>query len=68
MTKPQFVVAFPRVFRGTHVRHPAVTMLRGAKVEVEASRPFPVYADGEPLGPLPASFTTVPGALEVVAP
>ena len=27
---------FPRVFRGTHVRHPAVTTLRGASVTVAA--------------------------------
>lgn len=66
--KLEFAITFPRVFRGTHVRHPAVTVDRGEKLELEASRPFPVYADGEPLGRLPASFTVVPGALEVVAP
>lgn len=63
-----FVAVFPRVFKGTHVTHPAVTVLRGARVEVDASRPFEVYADGERFGPLPATFTIVPGALEVVVP
>lgn len=68
MSKPRFVAAFPKVFSGRHVDHPRVTMLRGTKVEVEASRPFQVYADGEPVGALPATFTVLPASLEVLAP
>lgn len=68
MSKLRFLATFPKVFTGRHVTHPAVTMLRGAKVEIDASRKFAVYGDGEPFGPLPATFTTVPGALKVVAP
>jgi diacylglycerol kinase (ATP) len=63
-----FIAVFPRVFRGTHVTHPAVVMLRGQKVEIEAERPFDVYGDGERLGPLPAVFSAVAGALKVAAP
>jgi diacylglycerol kinase (ATP) len=66
--KRTFVALFPRVFRGTHVGYPAVRMLRGQKVEVEAARAFDVYGDGERLGPLPATFTVVAGALKVAAP
>jgi diacylglycerol kinase (ATP) len=62
------VAVFPKVFRGRHVTHPAVTMLRGQKVEIEAARAFDVYGDGELLGPLPATFTAVAGALMVAAP
>jgi diacylglycerol kinase (ATP) len=68
MSRARFLAAFPRVFRGTHVTHPDVTMLRGRTVEVEADRPFEVYADGEPFGWLPATFTVEPDALEVMAP
>jgi diacylglycerol kinase (ATP) len=68
MTRAAFVRAFPRVFRGTHVTHPKVTMLRGTKVEVSADRHFDVYADGEPAGPLPAVFTVVSAALRVAVP
>jgi diacylglycerol kinase (ATP) len=66
--KRTFVAVFPKVFRGRHVTHPAVTMLRGQKVEIEAARAFDVYGDGELLGPLPATFTAVAGALKVAAP
>jgi diacylglycerol kinase (ATP) len=61
-----FLRAFPRVFRGTHVRHPKVTMLRGTQVTVEANRRIQVYADGERVGSLPAIFRIRPGALRLV--
>jgi diacylglycerol kinase (ATP) len=68
VSKPEFVRTFPKVFRGTHVRHPKVTTLRGREIRISAERAFQVYGDGERLGTLPATFTVVPGALRVVAP
>jgi diacylglycerol kinase (ATP) len=68
LPKRQFVMTFPKVFKGRHVHHPAVTMLRGTEVEISADRPFQVYADGERAGSLPATFTVVPLALPVVVP
>jgi diacylglycerol kinase (ATP) len=68
LPKWQFVKAFPKVFSGKHVGHPAVTMLRGKQIEISADRPFQVYADGEPVGCLPATFTVLPSALRVVVP
>ncbi|HEX9376716.1 MAG TPA: diacylglycerol kinase family protein [Actinomycetota bacterium] len=68
MSKGQFLRAFPKVFRGTHVSHPKVTMLRGARVEISADRGFDVYADGERSVPLPAVFEVMPGALKVAVP
>jgi diacylglycerol kinase (ATP) len=61
-----FLRAFPRVFRGTHVGHPKVTMLRGTRVTVEANRRIQVYADGERVGSLPAIFVIRPAALRLV--
>jgi diacylglycerol kinase (ATP) len=66
MSKAAFVRAFPRVFRGTHVTHPAVRMARATRVKVEADRRVMVYADGERVGPAPAVFEVVPGALPVI--
>jgi diacylglycerol kinase (ATP) len=62
-----FLRAFPRVFRGTHVSHPRVTMLRGQQVDVSADRALSVIGDGELIGSLPAQFRVLPGALAVVA-
>jgi diacylglycerol kinase (ATP) len=68
LPRRQFVMAFPKVFKGRHVQHPAVRMFRGTEVHIAADRPFLVYADGERVGHLPATFTLVPNALPVVVP
>lgn len=57
---------FPRVYRGTHLDHPKVTIHRAAKVTLEAAG-ITAYADGEPLGPLPVSAECVPAALRLLA-
>lgn len=56
---------FPRVYRGTHLTHPAVTVFRAARVTLEAPG-VTGYADGEPLGPLPVTAGTVPAAVRVL--
>ena len=43
-------------------------VLRGAVVEIDADRPFTVYADGDPIGELPITVRAVPGALRVLLP
>jgi diacylglycerol kinase (ATP) len=67
LSKTAFLRAFPRVFAGSHTTHPKVRMLRARTVKVEANRKVQVYADGERVGPLPAVFEVMPGALSVVA-
>ncbi|MCX5128898.1 diacylglycerol kinase [Streptomyces sp. NBC_00347] len=56
---------FPRVYKGTHVDHPKVTVHRAAKVTLEAAG-ITAYADGEPLGPLPVTARCVPAALRLL--
>ncbi|MEU8353166.1 sphingosine kinase, partial [Streptomyces sp. NPDC048845] len=58
---------FPRVYRGTHLTHPAVTVHRVRSVTLEAAG-ITAYADGEPLGPLPLTAETVPGAVRLLVP
>ena len=67
----EFLRSFPRVFRGTHVSHPAVDMHRGKVVELsslDASPAIELYGAGERIGPLPARLEAVPGELQVVVP
>lgn len=66
MSTGAFLRAFPSVFRGKHVNHPKVRMLRSRRVSVEADRRVTVYADGERIGPAPAGFEVLPEALPVV--
>jgi YegS/Rv2252/BmrU family lipid kinase len=57
-----------KVFRGTHVDAPGVSVRRAAEVTVSADRPFTVYADGDPIGNLPITLRAVPAALKVLLP
>jgi YegS/Rv2252/BmrU family lipid kinase len=65
--KLRFVGNLPKVFKGTHVNEEEVRVFRAAQLELTASRPFPVYADGEHLTDLPASLRVLPRALSVLA-
>ncbi|TXS47385.1 diacylglycerol kinase [Streptomyces sp. OR43] len=56
---------FPKVYKGTHLGHPAVTVHRVSSIALEAVG-VTAYADGEPLGALPLTATCVPGAARVL--
>jgi YegS/Rv2252/BmrU family lipid kinase len=66
--KLRFVSNLPKVFKGTHVEKDEVRVFRAPQLELSASRPFPVYADGEHLTDLPASLRILPRALSVLVP
>ena len=66
MGKLEFLKEFPKVYKGTHINHPKVTMKKGTDITIESSEPMLVYADGELLGECPASFRIMPLALSIV--
>ena len=67
--------SLPKVYDGSHIALPEVTVLTGATVELRGTSrsAIPVGGDGEPLGPLPAldaapvTVEVLPGALAVLA-
>lgn len=61
--KRTFLRVFPAVFSGMHVRHPAVSVYSGRRVEV--SGVDTMWADGDELGPLPVTCEVVPGAVQI---
>jgi diacylglycerol kinase family enzyme len=66
--KIPYLRGLPRVFKGTHLQHPAVTLTQCREVSFQAERPFTAYADGDPIAELPVTVRALPGALRVVAP
>ena len=56
----------PRVYKGTHVEHPMVTCYQARTVELHADG-ITTYVDGERACPLPATVTSVAGALTLLA-
>jgi len=64
----RYLRGLPRVFNGSHLKDPAVTLTQGSEITFSADRPFTAYADGDPIGDLPLTVRALPGALRVVAP
>lgn len=58
-----------KLYRGVHLEDPIVHLCRGRSFELGAAEAsFPVEADGEPLGFLPARVDVLPGALTLLVP
>jgi YegS/Rv2252/BmrU family lipid kinase len=58
----------PKVFSGTHIHEPGVSVFRAREISVSADRPFTMYADGDPIGDLPVRVRALPGAVRVLVP
>jgi diacylglycerol kinase (ATP) len=59
---------FPRVFRGRHLTHRAVSTHRAQRVVIrqrDDGDPIAVWGDGEPIGHLPVEITVAAGALSI---
>ncbi len=66
--KLRYLSNLPKVFKGRHVDNEEVMVRRARVVEIDADRPFAVYADGEHLADLPATIRVLPRALNVIVP
>jgi diacylglycerol kinase (ATP) len=64
--KVEFIKTFPKVYKGTHVGHPAVTLRRARTVSLSAAG-VTAYADGEFMANLPVTCECVPGAVQILA-
>jgi YegS/Rv2252/BmrU family lipid kinase len=68
MPKLRSLRCMPKLFKGTHVDMPEISFFGGEVVELDADRPFTVYADGDPLAELPATVTVARQTLRVIVP
>ena len=68
ITKRDFLLNVGKIYRGTHLTHPKIELLRGARVSVDGLVPVPIELDGEQPGTTPASFEVVPAALRLRVP
>jgi YegS/Rv2252/BmrU family lipid kinase len=66
ITKPDLIMSLPRIYKGTHLTHPKVTLMRAREVEIRPTLTSAVQADGELLGEAPARFSVLPAALNVI--
>jgi diacylglycerol kinase (ATP) len=68
ITKRDFLLNVGKIYRGTHLSHPKIELLRGARVSVDGEVPVPIELDGEQPGTTPATFEVVPAALRLRVP
>jgi diacylglycerol kinase (ATP) len=68
VNKLDFVTTAPKLYRGTHLAHPKVDLVRARTVAVDATEPLPIELDGEQVGTTPVRFEIVPSAIAVRVP
>ncbi|HWC49983.1 MAG TPA: diacylglycerol kinase family protein [Solirubrobacterales bacterium] len=66
--KLQFLWGLKDVLKGEHLKKNSVDVFRTPRLELDASRPFPVYADGDHLTDLPVSLRVLPRSLSILVP
>ena len=68
VSKVDFLTTAPKIYKGKHVNHPKVEVLRSTRVDVDAPVNLPIELEGEQVGTTPATFEIAPGALRVRVP
>ncbi len=66
LSKPDLLWSLPRIYKGTHLTHPKVTIKKAKEIEIRSAQPMYLQTDGELLGRVPARFSILPAALKVV--
>jgi diacylglycerol kinase (ATP) len=65
---PSRIRHFPKVYRGTHIKLPAVACSRGRAVTIRSTEVIPFEFDGEPAECRECRLEVIPQALNVVVP
>jgi len=66
MSKFDLLWSLPRIYKGTHLTHPKVSIERVREIEIRTETRICVQADGDLTGDAPARFYVLPAALNVV--
>ena len=61
VSKREFIQIFPSVYEGKHIEHPKVEIIQAKEIYLESNAVC--YADGERIGPLPATISVAESAL-----
>src|SRR4051794_2303282 len=64
----RFLWGLRDVLKGTHLGKKEVSVFRTPRLQLDASRPFPVYADGDHLTDLPVTLRVLSRCLSILVP
>jgi diacylglycerol kinase (ATP) len=67
MTRLEVVLNVPRLYKGTHLSHPKVSLHSARQAEIRSVQRMLLQADGDLIGMAPASLSIIPAALRVIA-
>ncbi len=65
LSKLDLLKSLPRIYKGTHLSHPKVTVKRAREIDIRPRQQMSLQADGELLGQAPAHVYMLPAALNV---
>ena len=68
VTKRDLLLVLPKTYKGNHLPHPRLELLRGKVVTVESGEPLPIEHDGEQPRTTPARFEVLPPPLRLRVP
>ena len=63
LSKPDLIWSLPRIYKGTHLTHPKVTLKKARDIYIHSKKQISLQADGELLGETPARFKMLPALL-----
>lgn len=68
--KRTIMAILPRLFKGSHIHHPAITYTRSARLVIESQPGTPIHADGEVLseGESHIEYQVLPGKITLLSP
>ena len=66
ITKPDLLRTLPKIYDGTHLTHPKVSVKRVKEIEIRPKHKMAIQADGDLVGEAPGHFKVLPAALSVV--
>ena len=67
MGRGSLLATFPKIFKGTHLQHPAVSAQQAKEVDFQLDGDLDVMIDGEMLRIQPTHLEVVPEAMNVIA-
>jgi YegS/Rv2252/BmrU family lipid kinase len=65
LSKPDLFWSLPRIYRGTHLTHPKVTLKKARDIYIQSIEQTSLQTDGELLGETPVRFQMLPATLNL---
>lgn len=66
LSKFDLIKSLPMIYRGTHLKHPKVSLYKSKFVKLSSSEDILVQADGDIIGATPVEFSIKPSSLSVI--